>query len=39
MCRNNYNTNKKKHLNFIERTQIERWFNKDKKTTKEIAEY
>ena len=40
MCRNNYNTNKKKykHLNFIERTQIERWFNKDKKTTKEIAE-
>ena len=40
MCQTNYNTETKKykHLNFIERTQIERWYNKDKKTIKEIAE-
>lgn len=40
MRQNDYNTNKKKykHLNYTERTQIERWFNKDKKTSQEIAE-
>ena len=39
MCQNKYNTKvrKYKHLNFTERTQIERWFNKDKKSKKEIA--
>lgn len=39
MCQDNCNTKKKKykHLNYVERTQIERWYNKDKKSKKEIA--
>lgn len=40
MCQDNCNTKKKeyKHLNYVERTQIERWYNKDKKSKKEIAD-
>lgn len=42
MCQKNNNTKKQEkkysHLNYIERTQIERWYNKDKKSKKEIAE-
>lgn len=39
MCQNKYNTEikKYKHLNYVERTQIERWYNKDKKSKKEIS--
>lgn len=39
MCQDNCNTKKKKykHLNYVERMQIERWYNKDKKSKKEIA--
>lgn len=41
MCQKNYNIkNEKKkyqHLNYTERTQIERWHNIEKKTNKEIA--
>lgn len=39
MCQDNCNTKKKKykHINYVERTQIERWYNKDKKSKKEIA--
>ena len=39
MCRNNNNTKsrKGKHLEYIERQSIERWFNKDKRTKVEIA--
>ena len=40
MCHLNYNKKgrKYKHLNEIERTMIERWYNKEKKSKKEIAE-
>lgn len=40
MCRDKYNTEGKKykHINYVERRQIERWFNKEKKSKKEIAE-
>lgn len=41
MCQNNYNTNKKEkkytHINYTERTQIERWWNIEHKTKVEIA--
>ncbi len=39
MCQENNNTksNKGKHLNYIERLSIERWYNRDKKTKVEIA--
>ena len=41
MCQINYNTNKKEkkytHLNFTERTQIERWYNIEHKSKVEIA--
>jgi len=41
MCQKNYNTNKKEkkytHLNYTERTQIERWWNIEHKTKAEIA--
>lgn len=39
MCQNNNNTKsrKGKHLEYIERQSIERWFNKDKRTKVEIA--
>ena len=41
MCQINYNTNKKKkkysHINYTERTQIERWWNIEHKTKIEIA--
>lgn len=39
MCQEKYTTKKKKykHLNYVEKTQIERWYNKDKKSKKEIA--
>ena len=39
MCRTNYNTSqrKNKHLNYEERLMIERWYNRDKKSKKEIA--
>jgi IS30 family transposase len=40
MCQEKYNTKKKKykHLNYVERRQIERWYNFDKRSKKEIAE-
>lgn len=40
MCLNNYNKEKKKykHLTYAERTMIERWHNKDRKSNNEIAE-
>lgn len=40
MCLNNYNkeTKKYKHINRIEREMIERWYNKEGKSKKEIAE-
>ena len=39
MCQDKYNTGKKKykHINYVERTQIERWYNIDKKSKKEIS--
>lgn len=39
MCLLNYNkeVKKYKHLTYVERTMIERWYNKEKKTKKEIA--
>ena len=39
MCQDKYNTNVKKykHLTYLERMQIERWYNKDNKSKKEIA--
>lgn len=41
MCQKNYNTKKKenkyKHINYIERTQIERWYNIEHKKKSEIA--
>ena len=39
MCQEKYNTKKKKykHINYVERTQIERWYNIEKKDKKEIA--
>ena len=40
MCQDKYNTGKKKykHINYVERTQIERWYNIEKKSKKEISE-
>lgn len=40
MCLLNYNKEKKKykHLNYAERTMIERWYNKEQLSKKEIAE-
>ena len=40
MCQDKYNTKKEKykHINYVERMQIERWHNKDKKSKAEIAE-
>ena len=40
MCRFNYNKNVKKykHLTYTERTMIERWYNQERKSKKEIAE-
>ena len=42
MCQENYNTksekNKYKHINYVERTQIERWYNKEHKSKVEIAQ-
>ena len=42
MCQEKYNTKKEKkkykHINYVERTQIERWYNIEKKSKKEIAE-
>jgi len=40
MCLNNYNkeTKKYKHINRVERDMIERWYNKEGKSKKEIAE-
>lgn len=39
MCQNNCNTKERKykHLNYVERTQIERWYNKEKRSKTEIA--
>mgnify|MGYP003518093508 CR=1 FL=1 len=41
MCQNNYNRKKEekkyKHLNYVEKTQIERWYNIEKKACSEIA--
>ena len=41
MCQKNYNRKSKKrkyqHLNYVEKTQIERWYNVDKKACSEIA--
>jgi IS30 family transposase len=41
MCQNNYNRKKEekkyKHLNYVEKTQIERWYNIEKKPCSEIA--
>ena len=41
MCQNNYNRKKEekkyKHLNYVEKTQIERWYNIDKKACSEIS--
>lgn len=43
MCQINYNKNKVekkyKHLNYTERTQIERWYNIEKKSCSEIAKW
>jgi len=40
MCQDKYNTEEKKykHINYVERRQIERWYNIDKKSKKEISE-
>jgi len=40
MCLNNYSkkTKKYKHITYAERTMIERWYNRDSKTNKEIAD-
>lgn len=42
MCQENYNTNKKEnkytHINYTERTQIERWWNIEHKSKVEIAQ-
>ena len=40
MCQNNNTTKRKKfkQISYTERTQIERWYNKDKKTNVEIGE-
>lgn len=40
MCLLNYNrkSNKYKHISVIERTMIERWYNKEKRSKKEIAD-
>ena len=42
MCQNNYNRKKEekkyKHLNYVEKTQIERWYNIEKRSKKEIAQ-
>ena len=41
MCQNNYNRKNKekkyKHLNYVEKTQIERWYNIEKRPCSEIA--
>ena len=39
MCQNNYTTKNKKfkHISYVERTQIERWHNKEKKSNVEIG--
>ena len=39
MCQSKYTIGKKKykHINYVERTQIERWYNIDKKSKKEIS--
>ena len=41
MCQNNYSKKKEKrkyqHLNYVEKTQIERWYNIDKKACSEIS--
>ena len=39
MCQSNYNkkTREYKHLTYSEKTMIERWYNKDKKNSKEIS--
>ena len=41
MCQKNYNRKSKKRkyqqLNYVEKTQIERWYNVDKKACSEIA--
>lgn len=41
MCQNNYNRKKEekkyKHLNYVEKTQIERWYNIEKRPCSEIA--
>ena len=41
MCQNNYNRKKEekkyKHLNYVEKTQIERWYNIEKRSCSEIA--
>ena len=39
MCLYNYNKEKRKykHLTYAERTMIERWYNQDHKSKKEIA--
>ena len=41
MCQNNYSKEKEKrkyqHLNYVEKTQIERWYNIDKKACSEIS--
>lgn len=44
MCQKNYNTENKKnkefkykHLNYVEKTQIERWYNQEKRSCKEIS--
>ena len=42
MCQEKYNTKneekKYKHINYVERTQIERWYNIEKRSKKEIAQ-
>ena len=41
MCQKNYNKKSKEkkyqHLNYVEKTQIERWYNIEKKPCSEIA--
>ena len=39
MCHNNYNKEQRKykHLTYVERTMIERWYNRDHLSKKEIA--
>jgi hypothetical protein len=43
MCQNNYNRKKEEkkyqHLNYVEKTQIERWYNIEKSATLIIAIY